>query len=92
MNKNKREIFVYIWSCCLSVIVFISIFSIVNSLRGTHAYFGDGTTGTFTVHTVYYNSKYPDDVLLVDDSYADKQDTNNNILLENMFVVPDGYI
>lgn len=92
MNNKKKDKFVYIWSSVLIVLIFISVFSIGISLRGTHAYFGDGTTGTFTIYTVYYNSKYPSDLLLKDESRTDKQESNDNVLLENMFLVPDGYL
>lgn len=89
--NNINNKFVIIWGTCLVVLLFVCFLGFDISLRGTHAYFGDGTSGSLTAYSVTYNSNYPDDVMLDETEQKDQQRTNFNKLLDNMFVIPDGY-
>ena len=91
MIENKNNKFVFGWSVCFLILFVVCLFGVGISLRGSHAYMGDGVTGSLTAYSVIYNSNYPDGVMLDETEQKDQQATNFNKLLDNMFLVPDGY-
>lgn len=92
MKKIKNEnTFLIIWCSCVVFLLTICLYGVSISFKGTNAYFGDGTTGSFTKYGVYYYSNYPEDTLEDVEPILDEQDNNWNRLLDNMFEVPSGY-
>ena len=92
MKKIKNEnTFLIIWCSCLVFLLSMCLYGVNISFKTTNAYFGDGTTGSFTKYGVYYYSNYPEGTLENVAPILDKQDNNWNRLLDNMFQVPEGY-
>ena len=84
MIENKNNKFVFGWSACFLILFVVCLFGVGISLRGSHAYMGDGVTGSLTAYSVIYNSNYPDGVMLDETEQKDQQATNFNKLLDNI--------
>lgn len=91
-NKFKKEnSFLVSLGVCVVILLVICGISFEFSLRGTWGYFPGGTTGTLggTIYKVIYNSNWPDENL--EDEKIEDQKKNIYMIMDNMFVVPDGY-
>lgn len=92
MIKYKKEnSFLMFLSMCIVILLVICSMSFNFSLRGTRAYFGEGTTGTLggTIYKVIYSSNWPN--ADVEDEIIEDQKKNIYMVMDNMFDAPDGY-
>lgn len=90
MDTKNRNTFMIYGAFCIVILLMIVFFDFNFLVKGTRAYFGDGTTGSFNSHNVHYYSNYPDSTTNVE-PVTNNQNRNMYKILDNMFEVPIGY-